>query len=265
MILHIYQGGVKPHPVRMCSKKCRAIDGESLVSRGYRSGDCGGTGIAGSRKWKQVQGAAATAFHGLQKKTDRCVMTEIMSETGRAQGKDDRAFFDWRYVKGLKESRRHYRLAFILFWSILTTLFVQTYIVSLGIMADESMHPTLAQEGYYLVNRYIYRFATPKRGDIVVFRRTRDASVQDAKRVVGLPGETLQITSGGVYVDGRPLDEPYAVGKTHPNLGPFTIADGNYYVLGDTRWVREDSRDFGPVPLKRIEGKIAPDKLFPFR
>ena len=192
-------------------------------------------------------------------------MTEILSETGRTKENDTRGVFDWRYFKGLKETRRHYRLALILHWAVLTTLFVQNHVVSVGIMADKSVQPTLAREGYYLVNRYIYYFVNPERGDIVVFRRTADATVQDAKRVVGLPGETLQITSGDVYIDGRRFDEAYAVGKTHPEFGPYAIAEGTYYVLGDTRWVREDSRDFGPVPLKRIEGKIAPDKLFPFR
>jgi signal peptidase I len=85
------------------------------------------------------------------------------------------------------------------------------------------------------------------------------------KRIVGLPGETLLIKSGDVYKDGLRLEEPYAIGKTHPDLAPHSIAAGNHYVLGDNRWVREDSREFGPVPLKKIEGKIAADKLFPFR
>ncbi|MFQ5684321.1 MAG: signal peptidase I [Candidatus Binatia bacterium] len=192
-------------------------------------------------------------------------MTESISGTGRTRTKDDRVFFDWRYVRGLEERRRHYRLAFILFWSILIGYSVKGYVVSAGITNDKSMHPTLVMEGYYLVNRYIYYFVNPERGDIVVFRRTTDASVEDAKRIVGLPGETLLIKSGDVYIDGRRLDEPYAVGKTYPDHGPYFIAERTYYVLGDNRWVREDSRDFGAVPLKNIEGKIAPDTLFSFR
>jgi signal peptidase I len=193
------------------------------------------------------------------------MMAEITSGTERTRTEDERVFFDWRYVKGLRERRRHYRMAFILFWSILIGYFVQGYVVNLGLVIDKSMHPTLTKEGYYLVNKYIYQFANPERGDIVVFKRTPDAAMLDAKRVIGLPGETVLIKSGDVYIDGHRLEEAYAVGKTHPDLGPHSVAEGTYYVLGDSRWVREDSREFGPLPLKKIEGKIAPDTLFPFR
>jgi signal peptidase I len=192
-------------------------------------------------------------------------MTETSSGTGRTRTEDDRGFFDWRYVRGLKERRRHNRLAFILFWSILMSYFTQGYVVTSGILIDRSMQPTLVKEGYYLINKYIYYFVNPERGDIVVFRRPPVASMGYVKRIVGLPGETLLIKSGEVYIDGRRLEEPYANGKTHPDLAPHSIAEGTYYVLGDNRWVREDSREFGPVPLKKIEGKIAPDKLFSFR
>ena len=192
-------------------------------------------------------------------------MTESVSETGRTRTNDDRVFFDWRYVRGLRESRRHYRMAFILFWSILTGYFVQGYVVTLGLVIDKSMHPTLTKEGYYLVNKYIYQFTSPERGDIVVFKRTPDAAMLDAKRIIGLPGETVLIRSGDVYIDGHRLEEAYAVGKTHPDLGPYSVAEGTYYVLGDSRWVREDSREFGSLSLKKIEGKINPGKLFPFR
>lgn len=192
-------------------------------------------------------------------------MGEIISGANRTRTEERRVFFDWHYVRGLREQRRHYRLAFILFWSILIGYLVQVYVVTVGLVIDKSMHPTLAKEGYYLVNKYVYHLVTPKRGDIVVFKRTSDAAVLDAKRVIGLPGETVQIKSGDVYIDGQRLQEQYVVGKTHPDLAPLSIAEGTYYVLGDSRWVREDSRDFGPLPLKKIEGKIAPDKLFPFR
>ncbi|MFQ5802291.1 MAG: signal peptidase I [Candidatus Methylomirabilales bacterium] len=193
------------------------------------------------------------------------MMAEIASESGRTRTKDDRVFFDWHYVRGLKERRRHYRLAFILFWSILIAYFVQGYVVTVGLVIDRSMHPTLSKEGYYLINKYIYQFTSPERGDIVVFKRTPDADMLDAKRIIGLPGETVLIKSGGVYINGHRLEEPYAVGRTHPDLGPYSVAEGTYYVLGDSRWVREDSREFGSLQLKEIEGKIAPDKLFPFR
>lgn len=172
-----------------------------------------------------------------------------------------RAFFDWTYVRA--ENRRSYRLAFTLFWSILMFLFFQHYVVSVGIITDGSMLPTLPEGGYYLVNKYIYYFARPQRGDIVVIRR--NGSEQYVKRVVGLAGETLLIRSGHVYINGRPLREPYAVGNTYPDFGPYAIGKDAYVVFGDDRIVSEDSRHFGPVPLRNIEGKIKPGQWFPFR
>ncbi len=185
-------------------------------------------------------------------------MMESVSMTDATRTEENRAFFT------MKEDRRQYRLAFILFWSILMYYFVQGYVVSAGLIVDKSMHPSVPKGGYYLVNKYIYHFVNPKRGDIVVFKRTPDAAMLDAKRIIGLPGETVLIRSGDVYIDGHRLDEAYAVGKTHPDLGPYSVAEGTYYVLGDSRWVREDSREFGPIPLKKIAGKMKPGELFPF-
>lgn len=175
---------------------------------------------------------------------------------------DRRGFFNWRFL--WTERRRSNRLAFILFWSILMYFFVKTFVVSVGIVEDISMDPTLAEGGYYLVNHYIYRFARPERGDIVVFQGT-ESPTELVKRVVGLPGETIRIRSGHVYINGRLLDEPYAVGGTYPDLGPHRIGENVYVVLGDNRPVSNDSRHFGAVPLKNIRGKIAPGVLFPFR
>ncbi|MFQ5882404.1 MAG: signal peptidase I [Candidatus Methylomirabilales bacterium] len=174
-----------------------------------------------------------------------------------------RIFFDWRFV--MTENRRAYRLAFILFWSILMYLFFKTYVVSVGVVTDKSMLPMLQEGSYFLVNKYIYHLARPKRGDIVVFRRGPYASRQYVKRIIGLEGETLLIRSGHVYLNGRRLTEPYAVGGTYPALGPYTIRKDTYFVLGDNRIVSEDSRHFGGVPLKNIEGKIKPGALFPSR
>lgn len=176
-----------------------------------------------------------------------------------------RAFFKKGFVGTATENRRTIWLAFILFWSIVMWYFFKAFVVSGVIVADASMHPTLPKGGYYLVNRYIYYFVRPERGDLVVFLRNTNIPEEDVKRVVGLPGETLQIKSSRVYINGRPLDEPYAAGGTYPDFGPYTIGEEVYFVLGDTRWVREDSRDYGPVSLKNISGKITPYRLFPFR
>ena len=187
------------------------------------------------------------------------------TSSGHVSSGKDRAFFNWRYIRGKYERRREHRLAFILLWSILLAFLFRTFVVTVGVVNDTSMHPALGEGGYYLVNKYIYHFARPQRGDIVVFRVGQYDTEEQVKRIIGLPGETLQITSGEVSINGRRLDESYAVGATYPDFEPTTVEEHSYFVLGDTRWVREDSRDFGAVPLKNIVGKVKPGEFFPFR
>jgi signal peptidase I len=143
--------------------------------------------------------------------------------------------------------------------------FFHGYVVSVGVVSDISMHPTLPEGAYYLVNRYIYYFVSPERGEIVVFRRNGATPEDYVKRVIGLPGETFSIQGGEVYINGRRLDEPYAVGRSHPDSAPQTIGKDAYIVLGDNRPMSEDSRDFGAVPFTDIVGKIKRDEFFPFR
>jgi signal peptidase I len=173
-----------------------------------------------------------------------------------------RKFWDWRYVQ--KERRRPYRLAFILFWGILMYFVSKSYVVSVEHILDNSMHPTV-YKGYYLANRFIYHLSEPKRGDIVVLHRGEYSSDEEIKRIIGLPGETVHIKAGEVYIDGRRLNEPYTSGATYPEYGPHTMGQDAYFVLADNRGVREDSRDYGPVQSTMIEGKIEPGVLFPLR
>ncbi len=174
-----------------------------------------------------------------------------------------RKFFDFRYVR--KERRRPYRMAFILFWGIVMYFVSKAYVVSVEYVADNSMQPSVRQGAYYLANRYIYQLTDPERGDIVVLRRGRYSSDAEVKRVIGLPGETVEIRAGAVYIDGQPLEEPYADGPTYPDFGPYTVEDDAYFVLADNRGVREDSREYGTVPAEVIKAKIQPGVLFPLR
>lgn len=178
------------------------------------------------------------------------------------KARKNRAYFDWRYVPG--EKRRAYRMACILFWSILMYFVIQRYVVSFDLVMERSMHPTLTEGQAFLVNRYIYHFGHPRRGDIVALRRDRFDSEQYVKRVIALEGELLMIRNGTVYVNGHPLSEPYAVGGTFPDYGPYRIAQGFYFVMGDHRIVSEDSRSFGPISRRDIRGRITPHRLFSF-
>jgi len=79
------------------------------------------------------------------------------------------------------------------------------------------------------------------------------------KRVIGLPGETLQIRNGSVFIDGKELEEPYVKNFTYPNSldGAYQIPEDQYFMMGDNRIWSSDSRDFGPIPITSIEGKAS--------
>ncbi len=178
------------------------------------------------------------------------------------RARQKRRLFDFRYLP--RESRRSYRLAFILFWSILLYFVFEKHVISLGILHERSMQPLLSDGDTFLVNKYVYLFSRPQRLDVVVLARNLYTEGQYVKRVVGLPGETLSIRRGQVYINGRLLDEPYVLGDTFPDHAPMQIGPEEYFVLGDNRMVSEDSRAFGCIPLRNIEGRIRPGKLFSF-
>ena len=107
-------------------------------------------------------------------------------------------------------------------------------------------------------------FGTPERGDIVVLNPPDGATTDDKpyiKRVIGIPGDTLEIHDDGVYIDGTRIDEPYIDGKpsscrtTTEYCGPIDIPDGYVFVMGDNRTNSQDSRFFGLVPIDNIIGK----------
>ena len=142
-----------------------------------------------------------------------------------------------------------------------------------------SMDPTLHHGQYLLVNKAAYfsldvgpiadmlsvgsrsedtdfrPFGAPRRGDIVVFHFPRDPSRDFIKRVVALPGETVEIRSGVVYVNGQQMEEPYLLANPTYTRNPTVLSSGDYFVLGDNRSNSSDSHVWGPVPLENIVGK----------
>jgi len=120
-----------------------------------------------------------------------------------------------------------------------------------------SMNPLLSDQERIFINKFVYRFEPIDRGDVIVFWYPLDRSKSFIKRVIGLPGETLEIRSGHLYVNGKELEEAYVPasyfdGASYP---PLRIPDDEYFVMGDHRDSSNDSRMFGPVPRQFIYGK----------
>ena len=120
-----------------------------------------------------------------------------------------------------------------------------------------SMMPELADQERIFINKFIYRIEDIHRGDVVVFWYPLDSTKSYIKRVVGLPGETVQVINGEVYVDGRRLAEPYVPSeyRDRQSLGPIHVPPGEFFVMGDHRTSSNDSRVWGPVERSLIYGK----------
>ena len=143
-----------------------------------------------------------------------------------------------------------------------------------------SMQPTLDGGQYLLVNKLLYlkldsdrlsritpfwkvesptqHFAIrpPVRGEVVVFSYPRDETKDFVKRVVGLPGETVEVRRGTVYIDGEALDEPYLTHRDNSSAREVDLGEDEYYVLGDNRLRSNDSRNWGPVSEDLLLGKV---------
>ncbi len=123
-----------------------------------------------------------------------------------------------------------------------------------------SMSPTLHHAGFYLLNRGVYWLRQPRPGDVVVIRDPIDQTYS-VKRIVAGPGDTVRLYAGRVYVNGRPLDEPYLPAETATwpythGHDTFRCGPQEYFVLGDNRMDSTDSRVYGPVHRSRILGTI---------
>ncbi len=154
----------------------------------------------------------------------------------------------------------------IIIISLLIIIPVRYYLIQPFYVKGASMEPNFYDHEYLIINEILYRFSEPERGDIVVFRYPKNPSDFFIKRVVGLPGEKLVIANGEVKIyntqnpDGYVLDESSYLEPGVKTSGTFgeieiTLADNEYYVLGDNRASSLDSRSFGPIKRTDIIGK----------
>ena len=136
------------------------------------------------------------------------------------------------------------------------------------IVQETSMEPTVEPRDYLLMSRQAYRFGHLDYGDIVIFRSDLKLDEEHnkllIKRVIALPGDTIAVTEGKVYLNGEVINEPYiAEGGTPGEVEETTLGDGEVFVMGDHREVSVDSRSFGPIQQDMIVGK-AVFRLWPF-
>ena len=156
-------------------------------------------------------------------------------------------------------------------------LFIRTFFVQAFKIPSGSMIPTLLVGDHILVNKFIYgvrnpitrelwiKGKTPERKDVIVFIFPKNRKLDFIKRVIGLPGDVIEIHNKQVFINGTPLDEPYVI-HTDPNIlpreisprdnfGPVRVPPGHLFVMGDNRDQSNDSRFWGFVPIRDVKGK----------
>jgi signal peptidase I len=143
--------------------------------------------------------------------------------------------------------------------SVVVSFFIITFLYQPVKVEGTSMAPRLHDQDRLFINKFAYNFEKIERDDVVVFYYPRDTQKSYIKRVIGLPGDTVRIANGEVYVNGRALDEPYVPERYRDvrSMDELQVPQGQYFVMGDHRSISSDSRDFGPVERKLIYGKAA--------
>ena len=163
--------------------------------------------------------------------------------------------------------------------AVILALFVRTFVVQAFKIPTGSMENNLLIGDHLLVNKFVFAPTLTaaedgvlpidpiRRGDIAVFKYPEDPERDFIKRVIGLPGETIEVRNKAVFIDGKPLDEPYVHFLVPPGengshdfdvrvqYGPVTVPEGHYFMMGDNRDNSQDSRYWGFLPRDYVKGK----------
>jgi len=148
----------------------------------------------------------------------------------------------------------------VVFLAILVMVYL--FLLSPQEISGQSMEPTFFNAELIITNKFVYKIAPPKRGDVIIFKSPKNKEVDYIKRVIGLPGETVTLENGEYFVNGVKIDEPYLRPNTVTAGGSYlregatiTVPEGEYFVSGDNRPHSSDSREFGTIPLGDFIGK----------
>jgi signal peptidase I len=139
--------------------------------------------------------------------------------------------------------------------ALMIVLVINIFLAQATRVEGQSMEPNLYSDQRLIIEKVSYRLHPPTRGDIIVLRRASGTTEPLIKRVIALPGETVEILNGQVLVNGQPINEPYLQQSTLGNMPPRLVPEEHVFVLGDNRRASNDSRAFGMVSFSDIIGK----------
>ncbi len=139
--------------------------------------------------------------------------------------------------------------------ALVIVVVINVFLAQATRVEGQSMEPSLHDNQRLIIEKVSYYVRLPQRGDIIVLRLPNRRSDPLIKRVIGLPGETVEITDGNVLINGQVLDEPYLDQSTYQGMAPRVVPEDEVFVLGDNRGFSNDSRAFGFVPFSDIVGR----------
>lgn len=141
--------------------------------------------------------------------------------------------------------------------ALVLALIIRAFFLQVFWIPSGSMEPTFDINDRIVVNKVAYFFRPPKRLEVIVFRQVAPADVPKKdliKRLVGLPGETLELKNGVIHINGSPIGEKHTLNQDFANFGPVKIPADSFFVMGDNRPASADSRYWGFLPRKNIIG-----------
>ena len=194
---------------------------------------------------------------------EEILFNEICIDLDPSKGRGKKKRRKERKAKRKERREKHPALYDLLDWvkviviAVAIALFLNYFVVINSRVPSGSMEPTIETGSRMIGLRLSYTFNSPERGDIIIFKYPDDESVYYVKRIIGLPGETVEIKDGFVYIDGQILTEDYLTVTTEGDFGPYEVPEGCYFVLGDNRNNSHDSRYWTNtyVPEENIVGK----------
>jgi len=166
-----------------------------------------------------------------------------------------------RDPKPARHGRAAAEWAILIVAALVIAIVIRTFVFQAFYIPSESMVPTLKIGDRVLVNKLSYKLHDPRRGDIVVFKApeaARTAEIKDlVKRLVGLPGDTIEGRDGQIFINGRALSEPYLPADVKSRtFGPEKVPPDSYFMLGDNRQYSKDSTFFGPIKRDQLIGRV---------
>jgi signal peptidase I len=146
-----------------------------------------------------------------------------------------------------------------LFFSAAASVLIITFLYQPVRVEGTSMLPQLVDRDRLFINKFVYRFTSIERGDVVVFHYPRDPEKSYIKRIIAVPGDRLWIQQGQVWLNGKLLPEGYVpeIYRDSRSMAEIVVPSDSYFVMGDHRSISSDSREFGPVERTLIYGKAA--------